>query len=147
MPPAAAKREKTARFTVSLPESLLDELDDMVKRRGYASRSQAVAALARDGLVDYAASGGAGTVAGTISLVYDHRKPGLQAKLAAIQHNYYVMVVTSMHVHLEHHNYMEVLLVQGPADKLQALADELITVRGVKQGKLSLTATAMPPLL
>lgn len=146
MPPAAAKREKTARFTVSLPESLLDELDDMVKRRGYASRSQAVAALARDGLVDYAASGGAGTVAGTISLVYDHRKPGLQAKLAAIQHNYYVMVVTSMHVHLEHHNYMEVLLVQGPADKLQALADELITVRGVKQGKLSLTATAMPPL-
>ncbi len=147
MPPAAAKRDKTARFTVSLPESLLDELDDMVKRRGYASRSQAVAALARDGLVDYAASGGAGTVAGTISLVYDHRKPGLQAKLAAIQHNYYVMVVTSMHVHLEHHNYMEVLLVQGPADKLQALADELITVRGVKQGKLSLTATAMPPLL
>jgi len=144
---AAAKRDKTARFTVSLPESLLDELDDMVKRRGYASRSQAVAALARDGLVDYAASGGAGTVAGTISLVYDHRKPGLQAKLAAIQHNYYVMVVTSMHVHLEHHNYMEVLLVQGPAEKLQALADELITVRGVKQGKLSLTATAMPPLL
>jgi CopG family nickel-responsive transcriptional regulator len=57
------------------------------------------------------------------------------------------MVVTSMHVHLEHHNYMEVLLVQGPADKLQALADELVTVRGVKQGKLTLAATALPPLL
>jgi Predicted transcriptional regulators containing the CopG/Arc/MetJ DNA-binding domain and a metal-binding domain len=141
------KRDKTARFTVSLPESLLDELDDMVKRRGYASRSQAVAALARDGLVDYAASVGTASVAGTISLVYDHRKPGLQAKLAAIQHKYYLMVVTSMHVHLEHHNYMEVLLVQGPADKLQTLADELVTVRGVKQGKLTLTATAMPPLL
>ncbi len=52
-----------------------------------------------------------------------------------------------MHVHLEHHHYMEVLLVQGPADQLQTLADELVTVRGVKQGKLSLTATAMPPLL
>ncbi len=140
-------RDKTARFTVSLPESLLDELDDMVKRRGYASRSQAVAALARDGLVDYAASVGTASVAGTISLVYDHRKPGLQAKLAAIQHKYYLMVVTSMHVHLEHHNYMEVLLVQGPADQLQTLANELITVRGVKQGKLTLTATSMPPLL
>jgi CopG family nickel-responsive transcriptional regulator len=144
---AAAKRDKTARFTVSLPESLLDELDVMVKRRGYASRSQAVATLARDGLVDYAAHIGTASVAGTISLVYDHRKAGLQAKLAAIQHNYYLMVVTSMHVHLEHHNYMEVLLVQGPADKLQALADELVTVRGVKQGKLTLTATALPPLL
>ena len=144
---AAPNRDKTARFTVSLPESLLDELDDMVKRRGYASRSQAVAALARDGLVDYAASVGTASVAGTISLVYDHRKPGLQAKLAAIQHKYYLMVVTSMHVHLEHHNYMEVLLVQGPADKLQTLADELVTVRGVKQGKLTLAATAMPPIL
>jgi CopG family transcriptional regulator, nickel-responsive regulator len=97
--------------------------------------------------VEYAAQLGTSSVAGTISLVYDHRKAGLQAKLAAIQHKYYLLVVTSMHVHLEHHQYMEVLLVQGPADKLQALADELVTVRGVKQGKLTLTATALPPLL
>lgn len=144
---AAPKSDRLARFTVSLPESLLTELDGMVKRRGYASRSQAVATLARDGLVEYAAQLGTSSVAGTISLVYDHRKAGLQAKLAAIQHKYYLMVVTSMHVHLEHHQYMEVLLVQGPADKLQALADELVTVRGVKQGKLTLTATALPPLL
>lgn len=141
------KTDKVARFTVSLPESLLDELDDMVARRGYASRSQAVAALARDGLVDYAAKVGTTSVAGTINLVYDLRKPGLQAKLAAIQHKYYLMVVTSMHVHLENHNYMEVLLVQGPADQLQTLANELITTRGVTQGKLTLTAVAMPPLL
>jgi CopG family nickel-responsive transcriptional regulator len=136
-----AKSDKLARFTVSLPESLLDELDDMVTSRGYASRSQAVAALARDGLVEHAARDGATSVAGTINLVYD------QARLAAIQHKYYLMVVTSMHVHLEDHNYMEVLLVQGPAAKLRTLADELITVRGVKQGKLTLTAAAMPPLL
>jgi CopG family nickel-responsive transcriptional regulator len=146
MPPAA-KADRLARFSVSLPESLLDELDAMVKRRGYASRSQAVAALARDGLVEYAAQLGTASVAGTISLVYDHRKTGLQARLAAIQHKYYLLVVTSMHVHLEHHHYMEVLLVQGPAEQLQTLANELVTVRGVKQGKLSLTATAIPPLL
>lgn len=147
MSAAPQKTDRLARFTVSLPESLLDELDEMVKRRGYASRSQAVAALARDGLVEYAAQVGTASVAGTISLVYDHRQPGLQARLAEIQHRYFLMVVTSMHVHLEHHHYMEVLLVQGPADKLQALADELVTARGVKQGKLTLTATAMPPLL
>ncbi len=141
------KSDKITRFSVSLPESLLDELDEMVQRRGYASRSQAVAALARDGLVDFATQLGTTSVAGTISLVYDHTQKGLQARLAAIQHKYYLMVVTSMHVHLEAHNYMEVLLGQGPAQKLRQLADELITCRGVKQGKLNLTATAMPPLL
>ena len=141
------KSDKIARFSVSLPESLLDELDEMVERRGYQSRSQAVAALARDGLVEFATQLGTATVAGTINLVYDHTQKGLQARLAAIQHRYYLMVVTSMHVHLEDHNYMEVLLVQGPAQKLRQLADELITTRGVKQGKLTLTATVMPPLL
>ena len=145
MPPA--KRDKTARFTVSLPESLLDELDLMVKRRGYASRSQAVAALARDGLVDYAAHVGTASVAGTISLVYDHTTKGLQAKLSAIQHRYFLMIVSSMHVHLENHNYMEVLLVQGKAHELQELADELTTCRGVRTGKLNLTAVTIPPLL
>ncbi len=139
--------DKVVRFSVSLPESLLDELDTMVERRGYQSRSQAVAALAREGLVEYASQLGTESVAGTISLVYDYRKKGLQARLAAIQHKYYIMVVTSMHVHLEHHNYMEVLLVQGPARQLQKMADELVTCRGVKNGKLNLTATGMPPLL
>ncbi|HEX9782235.1 MAG TPA: nickel-responsive transcriptional regulator NikR [Opitutaceae bacterium] len=138
--------DKVARFSVSLPQSLLDELDEMVARRGYQSRSQAVAALARDGLVEFASQLGTASVAGTISLVYDYRKKGLQARLAAIQHKYFILVVTSMHVHLEHHNYLEVLLVQGPASELRKLADELVTCRGVKNGRLNLTATAMPPL-
>jgi CopG family nickel-responsive transcriptional regulator len=142
-----APSDKVTRFSVSLPESLLDELDTMVERRGYQSRSQAVAALARDGLVDYASQLGTESVAGTISLVYDYRKKGLQARIAAIQHKYYLLIVSSMHVHLEHHNYLEVLLVQGPARELQKLSDELVTCRGVKNGKLALTATAIPPLL
>lgn len=144
MPPA---KDRLARFSVSLPESLLDELDEMVKRRGYASRSQAVAALARDGLVDYAAQLGTQSVAGTINLVYDHTKPGLQTRLAEIQHKHFLLIVSSMHVHLEHHNYMEVLLVQGKASELQTLANELTAIRGVRQGKLTLTATTIPPLL
>jgi CopG family transcriptional regulator, nickel-responsive regulator len=112
MPP---KKDRLARFSVSLPESLLDELDAMVQSRGYASRSQAVAALARDGLIENAARLGTESVAGTISLVYDHTTKGLQTRLAEIQHRHYLLVVSSMHVHLEHHNYMEVLLVQGKA--------------------------------
>ncbi|HTB79250.1 MAG TPA: nickel-responsive transcriptional regulator NikR [Opitutaceae bacterium] len=146
MPRKKDKSDKVVRFSVSLPESLFDELDEMVARRGYQSRSQAVAALARDGLVDFASQTGNGSVAGTISLVYDYQKKDLQTRLAAIQHKYYLLIVASMHVHLEHHNYLEILLVQGPAAELRKLTDELVTCRGVKNGKLNLTAAAMPPL-
>ncbi len=97
--------------------------------------------------MEFAGQLGTESVAGTINLVYDHTKPGLQARLAEIQHRHYLLIVSSMHVHLVDDNYLEVLLVQGRADKLQILADELVTTRGVKQGKLTLTATAIPPLL
>jgi len=147
MPRSKRASDKVTRFSVSLPESLLDELDEMVRRRGFQSRSQAVAALARDGLVEFASEIGTGSVAGTISLVYDYRKKDLQARLCEIQHRYYLLIVTSMHVHLEHHNYLEVLLVQGPAAELRKLTDELVTCKGVKNGRLNLTAAAMPPLV
>lgn len=140
-------RPTVARFSVSLPASLLDELDDLVRRRGFQSRSQAVAALAREGLVDLEAELGSRSMAGTINLVYDYRKRNLQARLMAIQHRYYQLVVTSLHVHLEHYHYLEVLLVQGPPPQLRRLADELSACKGVKFGRLQLAAQALPPLL
>ncbi|MCF3652384.1 nickel-responsive transcriptional regulator NikR [Synoicihabitans lomoniglobus] len=141
------RKDTVARFSVSLPSSLLDELDLLVKRRGFHSRSQAVAALAREGLVEMKSEEGSGTMAGTINLVYDYRTRNLQTKLMAIQHKYYVMVVTSQHVHLEHHHYLEVLLVQGPVEDLRKLTDELSACKGVKYCKLQLAAEALPPLL
>ena len=145
-PIAGHPRDKVVRFSVSLPRSLLDELDEMVARRGFPSRSQAVAALTREGLIDFATQLGTGSVAGTISLAYDYRKKGVQARLAEIQHRYFLLIVSSMHVHLEHHNYLEVLLVQGPAEELQQLTNELVACPGVKNGRLNLAAAAMPPL-
>jgi CopG family transcriptional regulator, nickel-responsive regulator len=141
------RKETVARFSVSLPASLLDELDEMVQRRGFKSRSQAVAGLARDGLVELQAELGTRTMAGTINLVYDYRKRNLQARLMAIQHKYYLMIVSSMHVHLEHHHYLEVLLVQGAPREVRQLADEMATCKGVKYCKLQLAAEALPPLL
>jgi CopG family transcriptional regulator, nickel-responsive regulator len=141
------RKETVARFSVSLPASLLDELDEMVQRRGFQSRSQAVAGLARDGLVELQAELGTKTMAGTINLVYDYRKRNLQARLMAIQHKYYLMIVSSMHVHLEHHHYLEVLLVQGTPRDVRQLADEMATCKGVKYCKLQLAAEALPPLL
>jgi CopG family nickel-responsive transcriptional regulator len=141
------RKEPVARFSVSLPAGLLDELDEMVQRRGFQSRSQAVAALARDGLVELQAELGTKSMAGTINLVYDYRTRNLQTRLMAIQHKYYLMVVSSMHVHLEHYHYLEVLLVQGAPRKLRELANEMATCKGVKYCKLQLAAEALPPLL
>ena len=138
---------KLARFSVSLPADLLDELDDMVVQRKLPNRSHAIAEMAREQLTEHARELGAKSMAGTISLVYDYRKRNLQRKLADIQHQHYLMVVTSMHVYLEHDQSLEVLLVQGPARELRQLADKLAACKGVKHAKLSLTATAMPPLL
>ena len=119
----------------------------MVARRKFPSRSHAIADMAREQLLEHTQELGTKSMAGTISLVYDYRKRNLQRKLADIQHENYLMVVASMHVHLEHHHYLEVLLVQGPARELRRLADKLAGTKGVKHARLHLTATAMPPLL
>jgi CopG family nickel-responsive transcriptional regulator len=130
-----------------VPSSLLDELDSMVARRRLPNRSHAIAEMAREQLDEHARNLGTTSMAGTVSLVYDYRKRNLQRRLADIQHQNYLMVVTSMHVHLEHHHYLEVLLVQGQPHALRALADTLAACKGVEHAHLQLTATAMPPLL
>ncbi|HZP61715.1 MAG TPA: nickel-responsive transcriptional regulator NikR [Opitutaceae bacterium] len=143
MPP----HEKVARFSISLPGGLAAQLDRMVSTRGFKNRSQAIAEMVRTQLSEREVESGAGSTAGTISLVYDYRKRNLQTTLSAIQHKYYLLIVSSMHVHLEHHHYLEVLLVQGPPKQVRQLADELITCKGVRHGKLHLTAVGIPPLL
>lgn len=142
-----AKKQSVARFSISVPSELAGHLDRVVAARGFKNRSQAVAEMVRNQLADYHADLGNETMAGTISLVYDHRKRNLQQTLSAIQHKYYLMIVSSLHVHLEKNHYLEVLLVQGPAAQLRKLADELTTCKGVKQGKLQFTAVPLPPLL
>jgi CopG family nickel-responsive transcriptional regulator len=142
-----APSERAARFSISLPSGLAGQLDQMVQSRGFKNRSQAIAEMVRAQLSEFKVETGTGSTAGTISLVYDYRKRNLQTTLSAIQHKYYLLIVSSMHVHLEHHQYLEVLLVQGPPRRVHQLADELITCKGVRHGKLHLTAVGIPPLL
>ncbi len=141
------KKENVARLSLSLPPDLAEQIDAVAKQRGFKNRSQAVAEMVRHQLAELRAETGSEVMAGTVTLVYDHRKRNLQSTLSAIQHKYYLAIVASIHVHLENHNYLEVLLVQGPAKQLRKLADELITTKGVKQGKLQFTSVAIPPLL
>lgn len=119
----------------------------MVEARGFDSRSQAITEMINTELAGHVEQLGDKVMAGTITLIYDHSKQQLQNRLTEIQHKYIAEVVSSLHVHLENQHTMEVILVQGPADKLKTIADQLITCKGVKTGKLQLTAIVIPPLL
>ncbi len=139
-------KRSVSRISVSLPESLLRQLDHMVDQRGYESRSKAIAEMINQQLTEHLADVGEDIMAGTITLVYDRSVPGLQKQVADIQHEHINEVISSLHVQLVAPQTMEVLLVQGPAIVLQRILDRLVTCRGVISGKLQLTATLMPPL-
>lgn len=135
-----------SRISISLPEPLLRQLDTMILDRGFESRSQAVAEMIHQELAEHKQQLGEEVMAGTITLVYDHSTPGLQKQLADLQHRHLSEVISSLHVHLMHAHTMEVMLVQGPAARLQAIADRMLTCRGVITGRLSLTTAILPPV-
>ena len=140
------KKSNVSRISISVPSTLCGELDTMVAARGYASRSEAISKMISGQLVEHQQQLGRQVMAGTITLIYDHAKPGLQSRLMKIQHKYLKEIISSQHVHLEQHHSLEVLLVQGPGVRLKRIADELITCRGVKHGYLNVTSTLLPPI-
>jgi CopG family nickel-responsive transcriptional regulator len=135
------KKEIAARFTVSLPSALMRQLDAMTAAKGYTNRSLAIADMIRDQLVEHRQKTGAGKIAGTITLVYDHHRQHVQETLTDIQHDHHDLIISTLHVHLDHHNCLEVLVVRGPALQVKRIADELIAAKGVKHGKLTVTTT------
>ena len=137
----AMKKETVSRFSMSLPPSLLRQLDGMSREKGYDNRSLAIADMIRNQIVEHRQKFGTEDIAGTITLVYDHHKPHLQATLTGIQHDHHDVILSTVHVHLDHHNCLEVLLVRGQAALIRRIADALISAKGVKHGKLTVTTT------
>jgi CopG family transcriptional regulator, nickel-responsive regulator len=135
------KKDIATRFSVSLPPALLDQLDEMTGEKGYDNRSLAIADMIRAQLIEHRQKNDSGEIAGTITLVYDHHKPHLQASLTDIQHDHHDAILSTVHVHLDHHNCLEVLIVRGKASVIRKIADELIAAKGVKHGKLTVTTT------
>ena len=135
-----------SRISVSLPPDLLTELDRMVESRGYGSRSQAIGEMVNYQLAQHQQSLGNQVMAGTLTLLYNRATRGLQGRLADIQYQHIDEVISSLHVHLSEDQMLEVLLVQGPASRLQAIADEMIALRGVVTGHLQLLTAVIPPL-
>lgn len=135
-----------SRISMSMPAELLDNLDAMVRDRGFSSRSQAISEILYQALVDYRGEVGDEVVVGVITLYYDNSVSGLQKQLADLQFRFIDEVISSLHVHLMHNQTMEVILVQGPASKLHAIANEMLSRRGVLSGKVNLIAAVIPPL-
>jgi CopG family transcriptional regulator, nickel-responsive regulator len=134
-------KDSIARFGVSLNRSLLKELDRMVREKGYRNRSQAISDMVRDHLVEHRQEMPDGEVAGTITLVYDHHRTHVQETLTNLQHKQVATIISSLHVHLDHDNCLEVLVLRGRASVVRSVAEHLIAVRGVKHGKLTLATT------
>lgn len=135
------KKASVSRLSVSLPSSLLEQLDAMAGEKGYTNRSLAVADMIRAHLVEHRQKFGREEIAGTITLVYDHHKQHVQETLTDIQHDHPDLIISTLHVHLDHHNCLEVLVVRGKAALIKKIADELIAAKGVKHGKLTVTST------
>lgn len=135
-----------SRVSISLPPPLLTELDRMVESRGYDSRSQAIGEMVNYQLSEHKRTLGNEVMVGTITLLYDHTTRDLQKNLADLQYRNINEVISSLHVHLTEDQLMEVILVQGPAAKLQEVANEMITLRGIITGRLQLLAAVIPPV-
>ena len=136
-----SKKEGVTRFSVSAEKSLMRQFDQLRKTQGYKNRSLAVADMMRDRLVKHRQSGGDYEAAGTVTLVYDHHASHIQQTLTKLQHAFTGMIVSTLHVHLDHHHCLEVIVLKSKASAIKKLADRLIGTKGVKHGKLSLTST------
>jgi CopG family transcriptional regulator, nickel-responsive regulator len=118
------------RFGVSIPRPLLEAFDQLIESKGYPNRSEAIRDLVRDALSE-ARWEAQGEGAGGIVLVYDHHKKELTDRLVEIQHDALDLVVSTLHVHLDHHRCLEVIVVRGPAERIGRLADRLRSLKGV----------------
>jgi CopG family nickel-responsive transcriptional regulator len=127
----------TIRFSISLPQSLLSRFDGMISKKGYANRSEAIRDLIREHLVEREWEQGEKVMVGAVSLVYDHHKRELDRVLNDLQHQYFDSIISALHVHLDRHNCLEVVVVRGKSERIKKIADRLISTKGVKYGKLT----------
>jgi CopG family transcriptional regulator, nickel-responsive regulator len=130
-----------SRIGVAIDSELLDSFDRLIARRGYTNRSEAFRDLIRDELVERAWESPESHVVGTVTLVYDHHVRLLNEKLTDLQHEYHRSILSTLHVHLDHDHCLEVLVVRGRAGEVRKIADALISTKGVKHGRLTITTS------
>jgi len=130
-----------SRIGVAIDADLLERFDALIAERGYTNRSEAFRDMIRDELVEAVWQKPDSQVVGTVTLVYDHHVRMLNEKLTDMQHNHFQQILSTLHVHLDHDNCLEVLVVKGKARQVKKIAEALISTKGVKHGRLTITST------
>ncbi len=130
--------KRIKRFGVSLEEDLLEQLDTLAKKHKFPNRSQAIRFLIRNTLVEDALEQNK-EVAGCLVLIFDHHEREVVNKSLDVQHAFTDLILSTQHVHLDHHNCLEMIALRGKAKELKALSDRLLSLKGIKHGKLTVT--------
>jgi len=128
------------RFGVSLEKPLLDRFDVLNRAKQYINRSEALRDLIRRELVEREWHEGR-DVAGAITLVYDHHKRDIMSRAIDTQHEFQEVIISTQHIHLDHHNCLEIVAARGKAEEVQKLADALRSIKGVRHATLSMSST------
>ena len=132
--------EKIVRFSTTITPKLLERFDEILEEKGYANRSEGIRDLVRNFIVASEWEKEEGEAVGSLTLLYDHDVRGVSDKLVELQHTHHANILSSMHVHLDEHNCLEVLVIKGKAREIGKISDALIASRGVKHGKLVMTS-------
>jgi CopG family nickel-responsive transcriptional regulator len=128
------------RFGVSLEKSLLERFDVLIREKQYTNRSEALRDLIREELVQREWREDS-DVAGAITLIYDHHKRDVLSKVTDTQHGFQGVIISTQHIHLDHHNCLEIVAARGKAEEVQKLADALRSIKGVRHATLSMSST------
>lgn len=131
--------DKVTRFGVSIERELAEKFDSHIEQEGYSNRSEAIRDLIREHLSIEKLSTDRTPAVASMSLVYNHHHRELPDTLNNLQHEYQQIIISSLHVHIDHDNCMEVVIFKGPNCWIKKAANRLMATRGVKHGKLTMT--------
>jgi CopG family nickel-responsive transcriptional regulator len=135
------------RFTISLDEKLATAFDELIKERGYATRSEAVRDILRSHLQHSREQRDTkGSCVANLSYVYNHHERELAERLASIQHDHHDLTISTMHAHLDHEQCIETIMLKGPIGKVREFAESIIAERGVRHGQLNLVSVELGTL-
>jgi CopG family nickel-responsive transcriptional regulator len=135
------KETELIRFGVSMESELLARLDEMIDKKGYTNRSEAIRDFVREKIVQERVDDPNAQAFGVLSFVYDHHVRELEGKLTDFQHEHFKTIVSTSHIHIDHDNCLEVIILKDKAGKISEVSDKILSFKGVKHGSLSLTLT------
>ena len=135
--------EKIVRFGVSIEPYLLKKFDNMIKKERYENRSEAIRDLIRKNLIEEKSKNPDENVIGTLTMIYDHHAGNLTNKLLELQHNHHSEILSTTHIHVDHHNCLEVLVLKGKSGRVKKLADSIKALKGIKHGELVITKSSL----